>query len=274
MFIQNFYKDIYFSFIKKAKNRNPIDGYTEIHHIIPKSLGGTDEPSNLVVLSASEHFKCHLLLCRFTTGKHRFKMLHASKMMAKMKREYQDRYVPKSRIYEWIKTNSALASSAMKKGKTYEELYGAEKAKEMRLRKSLPRGPQHPDTIRKRADKVRGQKRTVEQRETMKQSQLTRNSYVYSDKERAIISKKISEGNKGKKKTDQHKKNLSVSLKGKTKGIPKSEETKKNMRKPKSSEHSANIKSSALNRPRSPCPQCGKLLQAQHMPRHIRKHNN
>lgn len=41
----------------------------------------------------------------------------------------------------------------------------------------------------------------------------------------------------GKKLTPEHKAKLSQSLLGKTKGIPKSEETKQKMRKPKSEAH-------------------------------------
>ena len=32
------------------------------HHIIPKHMGGTDDPSNLIELSVEEHSKAHLLL--------------------------------------------------------------------------------------------------------------------------------------------------------------------------------------------------------------------
>ena len=43
---------------------NPFDGYTEKHHIIPKSHGGNDSKENLVRLSAREHFIAHWLLWR------------------------------------------------------------------------------------------------------------------------------------------------------------------------------------------------------------------
>ncbi len=36
--------------------------YCEKHHIIPKSEGGSDEPDNLVNLTAREHYIAHLLL--------------------------------------------------------------------------------------------------------------------------------------------------------------------------------------------------------------------
>lgn len=36
--------------------------YSEIHHIIPRCMGGTDDPSNLIVLSFREHFLAHWML--------------------------------------------------------------------------------------------------------------------------------------------------------------------------------------------------------------------
>ena len=37
--------------------------YKEKHHVIPKCLGGLNEKSNLIELTAREHFLCHCLLC-------------------------------------------------------------------------------------------------------------------------------------------------------------------------------------------------------------------
>lgn len=55
------YKKIYDSLIERRK-ASPLEGYTESHHIIPKCMGGTDNKSNLVKLSAREHFVAHQLL--------------------------------------------------------------------------------------------------------------------------------------------------------------------------------------------------------------------
>ena len=38
-------------------------GY-EIHHILPRCLGGQDDPSNLVKLTVREHYIAHWLLCK------------------------------------------------------------------------------------------------------------------------------------------------------------------------------------------------------------------
>jgi hypothetical protein len=64
MFIENKYKKCYDRIIKAAMNRD-IEGYTEKHHILPKSLGGTNDATNLVALTAREHYVCHWLLTKF-----------------------------------------------------------------------------------------------------------------------------------------------------------------------------------------------------------------
>lgn len=78
MFIENKYTKCYFSIINRAKSRTlPPFSYTEKHHIIPKSLGGSNLEENLARLTAREHFICHLLLPKMTVGKNKTKMVYA-----------------------------------------------------------------------------------------------------------------------------------------------------------------------------------------------------
>ncbi len=53
---------IYNQLIDMAKSRDSLEGYYERHHIVPKSMGGSDDPDNLVFLTAREHFIAHWLL--------------------------------------------------------------------------------------------------------------------------------------------------------------------------------------------------------------------
>jgi len=46
------------------KEANLILGYSEQHHIVPKCMGGTNDKTNLVFLSAREHFVIHILLTK------------------------------------------------------------------------------------------------------------------------------------------------------------------------------------------------------------------
>jgi hypothetical protein len=47
---------------KKLYKKDPFYIYYEKHHIFPRCLGGNDEESNLVLLTAKEHFIAHKLL--------------------------------------------------------------------------------------------------------------------------------------------------------------------------------------------------------------------
>jgi len=76
----NKYYNWYYSIIDKAKSETRIKSKTEYfenHHIIPRSLGGINKKENLVLLYPREHFICHLLLVKFTTGNAKKKMMFA-----------------------------------------------------------------------------------------------------------------------------------------------------------------------------------------------------
>ena len=83
IFIANKYTRVYFSIIENAKARTlPKTEYREKHHIIPRSLGGNNDPKNLVDLTAREHFVCHKLLIKMTDGIYRGKMAFALVLMS------------------------------------------------------------------------------------------------------------------------------------------------------------------------------------------------
>jgi len=81
------------------------DGYTERHHILPKSLGGDDSIENLTNLTAREHFICHWLLTKmYPVGEEHWKMINAFRMM-RAENPRQLRYKTKvtARVYENLK---------------------------------------------------------------------------------------------------------------------------------------------------------------------------
>lgn len=82
MFIENKYTNWYNSIIAKARSENRFKSdqiYYENHHIIPRSIGGTHGPSNLVLLTGREHFLCHWLLTKMVNEPD-----HVRKMKAAM----------------------------------------------------------------------------------------------------------------------------------------------------------------------------------------------
>jgi len=232
MFIQNKYKKWYDAIIKKAQSRSLTSTYSENHHILPRSLSGSDLIENIVTLTAREHFICHVLLTKFTTGIHRHKMLYAANMMSQVSRDYQERFIPNSRLYEMIKKQFGQMHSKRLTGRTLTEDHKAKISAAGRGRVSSQ------ETIEKRRTSCTGKKRTPAQKERMQKAQLNRKEKTPEEKE--AIAFKLSQALKGKStgaKSDAHKENLSKSLAGRNKGIPKSEETKQKMRKPKSEAH-------------------------------------
>lgn len=63
MFQSNKYTNWYLGIVESARNRTGLI-LKESHHVIPKCMGGTDDPENLVDLTPREHFVCHLLLTK------------------------------------------------------------------------------------------------------------------------------------------------------------------------------------------------------------------
>jgi hypothetical protein len=105
-FIENKYSRWYEQLIDKAQARESIDGYTEKHHVIPRSLGGNNTKQNLVRLTAREHYVAHALLWKMNFNpSHHSKMSYALRlMMFGSSNKHQGRnYKCHSRIYESVR---------------------------------------------------------------------------------------------------------------------------------------------------------------------------
>ncbi len=68
------YKRTYDRLMERAKGREYISGQHERHHIVPRSLGGSNAKTNIAVLTYREHFLAHWLLTKFTEGEARRNM--------------------------------------------------------------------------------------------------------------------------------------------------------------------------------------------------------
>jgi hypothetical protein len=114
MFIQNKYYTWYYNIINRSKTTPPV-GYSERHHIIPKSMGGSDCKENIVRLTAREHFICHWLLTKITQGLDKQRMFHA---LACFTKPIQNRPKIKinSKLYQQIKIESSRYLSLNRKG--------------------------------------------------------------------------------------------------------------------------------------------------------------
>lgn len=59
------YQRIYGEFIADRIARPPAHSeYVEVHHILPRCMGGTDDPGNLIRLRPEDHFFAHVLLAK------------------------------------------------------------------------------------------------------------------------------------------------------------------------------------------------------------------
>jgi hypothetical protein len=123
MFNRSKYTTWYWSIIKRAQAESRAKGsiYFESHHVIPKSLGGKFGRENQVLLTAREHFICHMLLCRMTARDsiERAKMLHAF-MLMKGSKSGQQRYI-NAAIYSKIKIEYAAHRSGVRRGQKLSE---------------------------------------------------------------------------------------------------------------------------------------------------------
>jgi len=105
---QNIHKIRYDNFIASRKLRKiSKDTYTENHHIIPKSIDGSDEPSNMILLTGREHYISHLILWK-AYGK---EMTYAFWMMSNNKNKYKS--LTSKQYEELKKQHSKNISKAM-----------------------------------------------------------------------------------------------------------------------------------------------------------------
>ena len=123
IFIDNKYTRWYYNIVTTAKSRIPL-GYTEQHHIIPKSCGGNNSKENLVALTPKEHFICHLLLTKMVNGHDRHLMVYAFHgLKAKQGRQsrYSSRLGVTAKIYQKLKEELSIIKKSQtpwNKGKT------------------------------------------------------------------------------------------------------------------------------------------------------------
>lgn len=95
------YKHIYDQLCSRSQSRIWTKFTYEKHHIIPKSMGGSDRKSNIAILTPREHALAHLLLVRFLTGKHKAQMVFALKTMISYRNKHRGQLT--TRQYETLR---------------------------------------------------------------------------------------------------------------------------------------------------------------------------
>lgn len=207
--------------INKAKNREEKEGvYYEKHHIKLRSEGGTNEESNIVKLTAREHFVAHWLLYREIPSS--YVRAEAFRMMCDVDPSTNKRrYTPGSRIVAEAREASARLKSELYKKKCwvkkdgeqryifkqeleiYEELgwqrgknYSPSKETREKLRQSRLNEKPRGEEFRKKMSKVVSE-RYKKNPESWKKSKETKEKIrQYNLRRSPEVNKKISETRK------------------------------------------------------------------------------
>jgi hypothetical protein len=198
IFIDNKYTRWYYNIVNRATTRT-ITGYTEKHHIVPKSCGGTNSKDNLVALTAKEHFICHLLLTKMVAGHSRHKMVYAFHGL-KAKQLDQIRHTSKlvnAKLYQKLKEELSL----LKKSK--EPWNKGKKGAQVAWNKGKPMSEETKQKLREaRANQDmsyrKGTKMSEEQKQKLRDA---RAKQIITDETR----KKLSIASTGRKHTEESK---------------------------------------------------------------------
>ena len=111
-FIQNKYFYLYLKILSKPDTT----GYTEKHHILPKSIGGSDSKTNLIQITSRKHFLVHYLLTKCVKQKTPswYSMVKAFNMMSVTSPQHQ-RYI-NSKLYESNRKHMSATMSVLQAG--------------------------------------------------------------------------------------------------------------------------------------------------------------
>ena len=241
--INNKYKKWYFSLIEKAQHRILTeDILQERHHIIPTSLGGNNEKTNIVSLTIREHMLAHRLLPKFLTGIEKSKMCHAyfrmvqgrQGMFVKLSNSSQKILMEEYSVArKMMRTGTKHTEETKKKirlahlGRIVSEetkqkiskantgkLIGLKRPKEFgenlsRLFTGLKKTKEHSDKINKNPEKIR---KTAEKHRGMKRSEQAKKNMSIAQKKRCAAN---GPWNKGSKKINGkyiHPKDSKISM--------------------------------------------------------------
>ena len=189
------YSEHYIALITKYGRAFKPEGYSERHHIIPRCLGGGEEESNLIYLSAEAHYVAHQLLVKIHPG--HYGVSYAAMLMTRIGNGKGNGRAS-NKYYAWLKKRfselNAVRVSAHMKGNTH--LLGHTHSEESKLRMSAA---------------SLGKSKSEKHKQNIARALLGRAPRT------------------GWKHSDETKKKIAESLKGRV----FSEETKAKMRKPK-----------------------------------------
>lgn len=180
--------------IARAKGRT-ILGYVEKHHVIPRCMGGSDEPSNLVRLTPEEHYVAHQLLVKMFPNDKR--LVFAAIAMCFGPHENRSA----NKMYAWLKRNApSMPFTEETRAKMGAARLGRKHSEETKLKISL-KSKGHTRNLK-------GVARSEEVCEKMRAAQM---GHSVSEETR----EKLRACNTGRKHTEAARERISLALKGK-----------------------------------------------------------
>lgn len=210
--------------------------YYELHHIIPRSMGGNNKKQNLVLLTAREHYVCHLLLVKSVKNHiDKSNMIKAIFILRKSIRKNHSKnnslcyQILRTAYAAWMSENFRRDKNPMF-GQTHSE---EAKAKIRKVREDNKKTTEELRAINPHSIKITdGTNIYTSQREAAEKTGLNRKTirrkietndgwWIISNdhKKQPTISeetrKKISATNSGKSLSPETKKKMSISRKGK-----------------------------------------------------------
>lgn len=284
-FTESKYSKWYERLVEKAQSRGTIVGYKETHHIVPRSFGGSDSKSNLVHLTAREHYVAHALLWKM-----KFDGVYGSKMafafntfISKMQTEERGvhhTYKINSRMYETFRKEYSrlLKEKYAREGGTFTGRKHTEETKrkigEKSKLKEFKRGPENPNWGKKQNVSPEGKaarREAVQARwadpEFKKAMKAKRKAFLETPEGKALI-KKQSDLRRGIKRDPAIIEKMAVTKRGKTWEELYTPEQIERMKagiknRVLSPEAKAKMsfkgKGKGVPKVKKPCPHCGKL---------------
>ena len=190
----------YLNIVERAQIRGEVTAYTEKHHIIPKSFGGTNSKENLARLTAREHLIAHKLLVKFLGGEERKVALRGLWAMAVLKNKHtknkrkklNSREFEKLRI-EYFQSRKNVPLNQETKNKISATLTGRKITKSTidKRTKTLQQNLESGKT-----KIVRPALSAVQKENMQNKMQFTKSQW--SDEKRKMVSQKLGASNRGK----------------------------------------------------------------------------
>lgn len=226
--------------IQMEKDGYPEDMYTEVHHILPKCLGGTNDESNLVRMPVRYHIMAHLLLMKIHPTKR--KIIYAANIMiignksTKIGRSLAiDKF--STRTISWVREENYK----MRRGINSPN-YGKHLSDETKKKISnSQKGKKISKSTREKLSKAgKGRKHTEQTKKKMSKTRLEKGVWNKGKHLSEETKRKLSLANKGKVITEDNRQKLILTNKGKH----RSEETKRKISKANSGENNPFYKKS------------------------------